>query len=97
MRLVPSLICAVATALVGCGQGAEPFPPSGATALAWCTMTAVGTLDHCAILQSSVPGSAAWLLEGLQRLKLEENDDRPVEISMLLHVTVHREDGSSAP
>jgi hypothetical protein len=37
------------------------------------------------------------LLEGLQRLQLEENDDRPVEISMLLHVTVHREDGSSAP
>jgi hypothetical protein len=97
MRLPRSLSCAAAFTLAACGQGADPLPPSGATALAWCTRTVVGTLANCAILQASQPGTASWFLEGLRTQRFErETDGTPVEVSMLLHITVHRSGGEPA-
>ena len=97
MRPARSLSCAAVLALVACGQEGDPVPASGATALAWCTRTVAGTLTNCAILQSSQPGTSSWFLEGLraQRFEREPNDGTPVEVSMLLHLTVHREGGDT--
>ena len=98
MRFARFLGCAAIFALAACGQEADPLPASGATALAWCTRTVAGTLANCAILQESQPGTASWFLEGLraQRFEPAPNDGSSVEVSMLLHVTVYREDGVPA-
>ncbi len=98
MHLGRSLICAAALALAACGEEADPVPPSGATALARCTRTPVGTLADCTMLASSVPGTASWFLEALRtaRFELGPNEGPPRESSMLLHITVNREDGPPA-
>jgi hypothetical protein len=99
MRLRSTLACAAAVSLAACGQDAEPFPPSGATALAWCTKTVAGTLSNCLLLQSSVPGSGSWALNFLREAHFEPalDDGAPVEISTLFHLTVNRGDAPAAP
>jgi hypothetical protein len=99
MRIAATLACAAGLSLAACGQDPEPFPPSGATATAWCTKTTAGTLAGCLLLQSSVPGSGSWALDFLRHRRIDAtlDDGVPVEISMVLHLTVEREDSPAAP
>jgi hypothetical protein len=99
MRIASTLACAAGLSLAACGQDAEPFPPSGASALAWCTTTTAGTVTRCMLLQSSVPGSSGWFLEGLRNLRVDPvmKGGAPTEVSMLFHITVQREESPAAP
>jgi len=97
MRVGPSLTCLAALSLAACGQGAEPFPPSGATALARCIRTVAGTVADCNLLQESVPGSGAFFLEALRNFRPDPNDWATGEISMVFHLTVNRENTPPAP
>jgi hypothetical protein len=99
MRIASTLACAAGLSLAACGQDPEPFPPSGATATAWCTKTAAGTLASCLVLQTSVPGNSGWVLETLRNFKVDPGieDRAPVEVSMFFHLTVRREESPVAP
>jgi len=99
MRIASTLACAAGLALGACGQDSEPFPPSGATATAWCTRTAARTFSNCLVLQSSVPGSTGWVLETLRKVQAgpEIHDVAPIEMSMLVTLTVRREESPPAP
>jgi hypothetical protein len=91
MRLA-SLSCAAAFAIGACGPEAEPFPPSGATALTRCTLTTEGGLAGCAVLETSAPASKDWFLERVraQHFEPQLDDGTPVEISVVVHFTVWR-------
>ena|SRR3974390_2624674 len=99
MRIACTLACAAALSLVACGQAPEMFPPSGATAMAWCTTTTTGTVADCMLLQSSVPGSGGWFLEAFRKLRVGSvmKDGAPAEVSMLFNLTVQRGDSPPAP
>jgi hypothetical protein len=99
MRIACTLACATGLSLAACGQEPEPFPPSGASAIAWCTTTTTGAVGDCMLLQSSVPGRGGWFLEALRNFRVNPvmQNGAPAEVSMLFNLTVQRGDSPPAP